>query len=355
MGGFRMTTPILTIKQRSAFYKHPERSEGALLDQNTRVAIGFPRFARDVFISRMKRVITAVILIPIVLAAVLWLPNWIFALVLGGIALLAADEFLNIAQAAGTQPARYVTMFFVAILFVAFPLRSNLQLSEPQWVRTPGGMYWATPRFPTLLVAIVVITAFCALIAGMRRDDLRAAFVGSAMSVLAVPYVALTLGSLVLLKDLQFGPFLILYLFIVVWSGDIFAYYVGRAAGRHKLAPRISPGKTWEGAAASLGAAVVLGTVFLHFAPQITALMFRAHALTVVTTEPRRTVSIVGLSVLLNVVAQLGDLLESFMKRAAGVKDSGTIVPGHGGVLDRIDALLFAAPLLWYYSLLTNL
>src|SRR5437763_4210411 len=177
----------------------------------------------------MKRVATAVILIPVVLAAVLWLPNWIFSLAVGAIALLAADELLNIGEAAGFKPARYVTMFFVAVLFVAFPLRFTLQLNEAQWVRVPGGMYWAAPRFPTLLLAVVVASAFFSLLAGMRRDDLRAAFAGSGLSVLAIPYIALTLGSLVLLKDLEFGPFLIIYLFIVVWSGDIFAYYVGRS------------------------------------------------------------------------------------------------------------------------------
>lgn len=303
----------------------------------------------------MKRVITAVILIPVVLAAVLWLPNWIFSLAVGAVALLAADEFLNIGEAAGFQPARYITMLFIALLFVAFPLRSNLRLSEAQWVRVAGGMYWATPRFPTLLVAIVIATAFFSLAAGMRRQDLRSALAGSGLSVLAIPYLGLSLGSLVLLKDLDFGPFLLIYLFIVVWSGDIFAYYVGRAVGRHKLAPRISPGKTWEGAAASLAASVVLGSAFLHFAEPITAAMFRIGAISGVATEARGFFTIVGLSAILNVVAQVSDLLESFIKRAAGVKDSGVIVPGHGGVLDRIDALLFAAPLLWYYSLLTNL
>ncbi|MBV8208048.1 MAG: phosphatidate cytidylyltransferase [Acidobacteria bacterium] len=302
----------------------------------------------------MKRVITAMALIPLVVAAVFWLPNWIFSLATGAVALIAADEFLGIAEAAGFAPARHVTLLFVALMFVAFPLRSTLQLHEAQWLRLPGGMYWATPRFPTLLLALIIACTFAALAAGMRRTDLRASFGGSAMSVLAIPYIALTLGSLVLLKDTEFGPFLILYLFIVVWSGDIFAYYAGRAFGRHKLAARISPGKSWEGAAASFISSVILGSVFFHFAEPITAAMFRIHALTTVGTEPRALSTIIGLSAVLNLVAQTGDLLESFAKRAAGVKDSGTMVPGHGGVLDRIDALLFAAPVLWYYALVTG-
>ena len=121
------------------------------------------------------------------------------------------------------------------------------------------------------------------------------------------------------------------------------------------MAPRISPKKSWEGAAASFVGSIALGTLWFHFAAPITTWMTSIHAIAVSAAEPRALWRIVGLSAVLNIVAQLGDLFESFIKRAADVKDSGSIVPGHGGILDRIDALLFAAPVLWWYALATNL
>src|SRR5437588_9971956 len=154
----------------------------------------------------MKRIITALILIPLVLAGVLWLKPWIFSLVVGVVALLAADELLNIADAAGFRPARYVVMLAVAVLFVAFPVRTDLMFG-PLYERVCGGMYFAVPRLPLIVLGVVIATAFFALLIGMRHDDLRAAFAGAGVSVLAIPYIALGLGSLVLLKDLEFGPF----------------------------------------------------------------------------------------------------------------------------------------------------
>src|SRR5205823_6198023 len=156
----------------------------------------------------MKRVITAGILAPLVIAAVLWLKPWIFSIAVGAVALIAADEFLRIAEAAGFTPTRYVTLFFVAVFFVAFPLRTSTWFSEAQWTQISGGMFWGVQRFPSLLVALTIAAAFFALLASMRRDggragrddDLRSAFAGAAVSVLAIPYIALTLGCLVLLK-----------------------------------------------------------------------------------------------------------------------------------------------------------
>jgi phosphatidate cytidylyltransferase len=140
----------------------------------------------------------------------------------------------------------------------------------------------------------------------------------------------------------------------VVWSGDIFAYFVGKAIGRHLMSPCISPKKTWEGAAASVIASVVVGWLLFSHAEQISSALLSAGLITrangmfgleVPATEP-----VVVLTIVLNVAAQLGDLVESLIKRGAGVKDSGAILPGHGGMLDRIDALLFAAPVLWYWA-----
>jgi phosphatidate cytidylyltransferase len=184
---------------------------------------------------------------------------------------------------------------------------------------------------------------FFFLIAGFRRENLAGALPAAALSLFALPYIALPLLSVVLIRLLPAGAFFLAVLLILVWGGDIAAYYVGRTFGRHLMAPRISPKKTWEGAAASVIAAIVLAMAIAQSAPRI------GQSTLVLDLGPR------GLqapplwvpllfAVAINVAAQLGDLAESVLKRGAGVKDSGTSLPGHGGMLDRIDALLFAAP-----------
>jgi phosphatidate cytidylyltransferase len=147
------------------------------------------------------------------------------------------------------------------------------------------------------------------------------------------------------------GWFFVILLFFVVWSGDIFAYYVGRTYGLHKLAPRVSPAKSWEGSVASvIGAAAVsvaLCMAAAHIEVGLVALRL------VPTNSPEYFQTMLGpppvwvpilFAVIINPIAQIGDLVESMIKRGAGVKDSGALIPGHGGLLDRIDALLFAAP-----------
>jgi phosphatidate cytidylyltransferase len=157
------------------------------------------------------------------------------------------------------------------------------------------------------------------------------------------------------LRAVRNGSLFLLYLMLLVWCGDTAAYYVGRAIGRHKLAPRVSPGKSWEGAAASVVGAVVVGWLLFHFILPIAEALRGIHLLITVRTvssfaswEPNANIAPLWLvalfAIAVNVAAQLGDLVESALKRGAGVKDSGTLLPGHGGVLDRIDALLFALP-----------
>jgi phosphatidate cytidylyltransferase len=150
------------------------------------------------------------------------------------------------------------------------------------------------------------------------------------------------------------GAFWILYLLLVVWAGDIFAYFVGRSLGRHLMAPRISPKKTWEGAAASLAASLLVGNLLFNHALQISSFFLRLGLIQrrdgLFGLEKPEAWPVILLTIALNIAAQLGDLVESLIKRGAGVKDSGTILPGHGGMLDRIDALLFAAPVLWIYA-----
>jgi phosphatidate cytidylyltransferase len=161
------------------------------------------------------------------------------------------------------------------------------------------------------------------------------------------------MGMLVQIRQQAAGAFYVLYLLLVVWSGDIFAYFVGKSIGRHLMSPRISPKKTWEGAVASVAASVAVGWALFHYALPLSSAMLRTGLIErrdgMFGLEQPAMAPIILLTIVLNVAAQLGDLVESLIKRGAGVKDSGAILPGHGGMLDRIDAMLFAAPVLWYY------
>ena len=159
-------------------------------------------------------------------------------------------------------------------------------------------------------------------------------------------YVAYPLTLLPLMVARENGPTLLLFLMLVVWTGDIAALYAGRSLGRRKLAPALSPNKTVEGAVASL-----VGSVLIAAALAAVCNAVGRHGSTVLHISQPLWQTLL-LAVLVNLAAQIGDLLESALKRGAGIKDSGSLLPGHGGILDRIDALLVAAPVLWYILLL---
>jgi phosphatidate cytidylyltransferase len=291
----------------------------------------------------IKRVATAVVLIPIVLLLVLSAPIPLLAVVAGAVALIAIHEFLKLTQAYGTQPFLKPTYVFVVAFFLLLAIdRGN---DKP---------LLATAILIYSLGFAAVIAPFIFLTIGMRCEQLSGAYPAAAASVFAFTYIALPLGFLVQLREQPSGAFLVIYLLLVVWAGDIFAYFVGRSLGRYYMAPRISPKKTWEGAAASLIASVAIGVTFYHYSLPISSFFLRAHLI-----HPRDGIfalqkpplwPTVWLTAAINVAAQLGDLVESLIKRGAAVKDSGALLPGHGGMLDRIDALLFAAPILWYYA-----
>jgi phosphatidate cytidylyltransferase len=139
------------------------------------------------------------------------------------------------------------------------------------------------------------------------------------------------------------GPSLLAFLFLTVWAGDTVAMYTGRAFGKHKLAPNLSPNKTWEGAIGSILGAVAIAGILLA----LSSYLAQWNSVKLSFADEVWWYWLV-LAAVVNVAAQVGDLAESALKRSAGVKDSGTLLPGHGGILDRIDALLLAAPVLWY-------
>jgi phosphatidate cytidylyltransferase len=296
----------------------------------------------------VKRVLTAVILIPIVVLALFKAPLWLFALLVLGVALLAAREYLGIVRAQGFRPMYVTSYALMGSLFVLFYIVIWLGSSSPV-----GGVV-AVFGIPVFAFLSSVFSALVFLLFSLRSEPLSQALPGAAISYMVLPYISFTLGLLIVLKNIGNGPLYLLYVMLLVWCGDVAAYYVGRAIGKHKLAPRISPGKTWEGSIASVIGAVIVGLLLFHYINPIAEGFRQAHLLTVSTDMPSRIASpafelapvwfAALFAVCVNVAAQLGDLVESALKRGAGVKDSGTLLPGHGGVLDRIDALLFALP-----------
>ena len=273
---------------------------------------------------------------------VLRAPTSVLAVFAAAVALVTVQEFLKLTESYGVQPLRLPTYIFVGLLFLllAFTAAETPQVSALKFVL---GVAFASAIAPFIFLTI-----------SMRRAQLSGAYPSAAASAFAFAYIALPMAMLVQLRQQWAGAFWLLYLLLIVWTGDIFAYFVGRSVGRHLMAPRISPQKTWEGAAASLAASLVAGTLLFTYALQISSFLLRIGLIQrrdgLFGLEKPELWPIILLTVVLNIAAQLGDLVESLIKRGAGVKDSGTLLPGHGGMLDRIDALLFAAPVLWFYA-----
>ncbi len=297
----------------------------------------------------MKRVLTAVILIPIVVLVLFKAPLWLFTLLVLGVALLAAREYFDIAEKTGFRPIRelayaLLVCTFAIIVVVSLQLEGRLKANEIQ------------PIFGFVLILVFllpVVAPYLFLIGGMKRESLQQMLPDAAVSFMVYPYLGLTLGCLPILRMFPAGAAYLLFLMLVVWAGDIAALYAGRAMGKRKLAPRVSPGKTWEGTIASVVGAVIVAVLLAHLADPIQTGLDRLHLVSPSGSIFHRqrwsfalapVWPVILFAVCVNVAAQLGDLVESALKRGAGIKDSGSLLPGHGGVLDRIDALLFALP-----------
>jgi len=269
----------------------------------------------------MKRILTAIVLIAFVIGLVFFGKLWMITLLCAVVAGLAAYEFRALAAAGGSPVPLWWTLFAVALFFLATFFR-------PQDTIT------------SVSVAMLVLFTW-----NTFRTPLDRVLSETAAGLLILLYIAYPLTLLPrMLGEEENGTALLLFLFLCVWSGDIAALYIGRNFGRHKFAPRLSPNKTWEGAVASLVASVLFGMAVVFGGDYLSAHgsnFTRFH-----TSEPWWQSLI--LAVILNVAAQFGDLLESGLKRGVNIKDSGKMLPGHGGILDRIDALLLAAPVLWF-------
>jgi len=272
----------------------------------------------------MKRVLTSILLIAAAVALIFFGQLWMLIVATGLIAELAAYEYRALANASGARIPVWWMAAAAALLFLVTyyrPVEAQL------------------PMLSALALALLAWTGF--------RGPLDRVLPDAAAGLFGLIYVAYPLTLLPLIWTREDGRPLLLFLMVCVWAGDIAALYVGRSFGRTKLS-RLSPNKTWEGSAASVAGSVLAGLAVVYAGELLSA---RGNTVLHITQPVWQSMA---LAVVINGAAQLGDLLESAIKRGAGVKDSGTMLPGHGGVLDRIDALLLAAPVLWCALLLKD-
>lgn len=254
-----------------------------------------------------QRVITAIVLVAVFLAANFWLPEVIFLMLITGLCLTGAWEWSRLAKL--EQPMHqwlYVTAMLIVIVVV--------YLVPGRWATglvVFGAMWW--------------LFRFVLLFTG-RLQDSRESLLLSGLWVLAIAWLSLAMLH-------QHSPLLLLIGLVWVWGADSFAYFTGKRFGKHKLAPRISPGKTIEGVAGGTAGVLILA-ILSAWILQLPAAKWLPW--------------LVG-AALLSLISVGGDLFESWLKRSAGVKDSGALLPGHGGVLDRIDGVVAVMP--FYYLL----
>ncbi|VFP85887.1 phosphatidate cytidylyltransferase [Candidatus Erwinia haradaeae] len=271
------------------------------------------------------RCITSLILIPIIIGALFYLPMLVFSIIIFLISMLAAWEWCPLANLSSyCHRVFFILLCGLILLISMFDLLSDNSLEWIHWLRIPD-MLWVAIWWWILVIPLVFFYPSSALLWRTSR-------------ILSILFGLLTIwsffcGMLVVRQynyhlDHTVGAWRLLYLLILVWGMDSGAYFFGKVFGKHQLVPKISSGKTWEGLLGGLFSSCIIFCIF--------------NQLTVLSIAPK---SLLLCSIFTVFFSILGDLSESIFKRAVGIKDSGKIIPGHGGILDRIDSLTAAAPI----------
>jgi len=249
----------------------------------------------------MTRILTALVLIPLFGYLILWAPPWAFFAAVAAVSILLFREYADLtAHHEIVKPGIFGYAAGLLLLFI-----------------------------PDKDLTFLVLVAILAMALALRSRELPDALPAAATLLLGVVYIFGPMRCCVYLRDIN--RYWLLFALSLNWVGDISALYIGKMIGRHKLAPHVSPAKSWEGAIASVVASVAYGAFYFpSLLPKVP--LFEA----------------LGLTAAANIAGQFGDLCESALKRGAGVKDSGTLLPGHGGWLDRVDSSLFAVPVVYF-------
>ncbi len=275
----------------------------------------------------LLRIATAAALIPIVVALVWWAPPAVLAAIAALIAILALLEFFGLGDRIGLRGFKKWTYFCTGLIFYAqysagFLIKHSFSEGISIVRDAAGGAL-------SIEAALLIFIFGCVSLGVITRRALHEVLPAIAISAAGILFVALPFSYIVRLDEIEpVGKQLVLFTLVLVWAGDMLAYFVGKGLGRLPMAPALSPKKTWEGSIGNVIASMLVGALFARW----------------MQTDVTVPLVIAGVA---NIAGQAGDLIESAYKRAAAVKDSGALLPGHGGMLDRIDSLILAAPVVW--------
>jgi len=288
-----------------------------------------------------KRVGTAAVLMPVVIGLVLWGSTTVVAVAVAVLTTVALWEYFGLGEAIGHRGYRVWTVNCAALLIFqqagyrwGWLTSANIPGGDSAFVQARFQMFLVLYSQPLLFFLFVMGLAMLTL---WTRRPLVEAIPSAGMSCSALLLIAFPLSFAARLHAIPtIGPQMLLFACAITWAADTTAYFVGRGIGKHLMAPKLSPKKTWEGSVGGMVGSLVVAYAFSYWIK--------------IPVGHLLAMGAIG-----NVAGQMGDLLESAYKRSAGVKDSGGLLPGHGGILDRIDALILCIPVIWYYLVLVNL
>ena len=275
----------------------------------------------------LLRLLTAAVLIPVVVALVWWAPAILLAGIAAVVAILALVEFLNLGERIGLRGFQLWTYFCTVLIFYA-----QFSLGRVETHSFAGGVSMvrdATGGTLSVEAALLIFLFGCVILGLLTKRPLHEILPAISIGSAALLFVVLPFSYIVRLDEIEpVGRQLVLFTLVLVWAGDMLAYFVGKSLGRVPMAPALSPKKTWEGALGNILASMIVAVLFAKW----------------MQTDVITLLVIAGVA---NIAGQAGDLIESAYKRGAAVKDSGGLLPGHGGMLDRIDSLILATPAVW--------